>query len=562
MKILVITPKRLICGEEASYNYMFPLGLGYISATLKVSGHAVDCLNLNHCAGPLDTIIENHFHEHGDYDFVCTGGLSTNFAQVKRVVQCLRKCAGKARIILGGGLISSEPTLMFEALRPDFVVVGEGEDTIKEFMEAVQQGGDLSRVAGLGFMDSDHNLAFTPPRKPIMDLDALPWPDFEGFDFDDYLNHQKPTDLYFYDIYDQPRVYPIATSRSCPYVCTFCFHPLGNTYRQRSISSVMEEIETNVRRYRINIIAIYDELFSHRTERVIEFCSRMKQLRSQLPWECSWGCQMRVDGVSGEMLSLMRESGCYNVSYGFESCSEKVLRSMRKHITPAEIEKAVTTTLSNNISLQGNFIFGDRAETLTTANETLSFWKKHPAAGIILTFISPYPGTALYAHCIQKGIIKDKLDFIENHIFDTLNMSDEMTDDEFETLQVQVYELSVKNCQTAIPKKISRKDDGTYSLSVSCPHCHEGMTYGNYVLPNKHLFNVMTYCRKCRKRFYMVSGAYRFITKSLCIALSLLPMATKRWLYRCMERFKQWVIAKLMTGKWNGAKIKQMLGMG
>jgi tRNA A37 methylthiotransferase MiaB len=474
----------------------------------------------------------------------------------------LRKYAGKGKIILGGGLISSEPRLMFEALQPDFVVLGEGEETAREFMEVLRQGGDLSQVDGIGFTDRNHRLVFTTPRKPIMNLDALPWPDFEGFDFDTYLDHQKPTDLYFYDIYDQPRVYPIVTSRSCPYVCTFCFHPLGNKYRQRSMDSVMEEIETNVRRYKINIISIYDELFSHRTERVAEFCSRMKRLRTELPWECSWGCQMRVDGVSSEMLSLMRDSGCYNVSYGFESYSDKVLRSMRKHITPAAIEKAVTTTMTSNISLQGNFIFGDRAETVATATETLSFWKQHPAAGIILTFISPYPGTELYAHCLQKGIIKDKLDFIENHIFDTLNMSDEMTNDEFEALQVQVSELSVRKCQMAIPRTVSRQSDGAYSLTVVCPHCHESITYRNYALPNRLLFNIMTYCRKCRKRFYMVSWAYRFLARSIIIGLSLLPLPTKRWIYRGAERFKQWVIRKLMTGKWNGVRIKQMLGMG
>ena len=72
------------------------------------------------------------------------------------------------------------------------------------------------------------------------------------------------------------------------------------------------------------------------------------------------------------------------------------------------------------MAITGNFIFGDRAETLETANETLDYWKKnHDLFGtsISLGFIEPYPGTALYKHCLSKGLITDEIDFVENHIF-------------------------------------------------------------------------------------------------------------------------------------------------
>ena len=359
-----------------------------------------------------------------------------------------------------------------------------------------------------------------------MDLDSLPLPDFEGFEFETYLNNQEPTDMFSYDLHDFPKVYPIIYSRSCPYLCTFCFHPLGNKYRQRSIDNIMQELEYAIKRYRINNIAIYDELFSHDKERVYEFCRRIKELFKQISWECKWGCQMRVDGLDEELLRTLKDAGCYMVSYGFESYSQTVLNSMKKHVTPEQINKAVQLTLKSNISIQGNFIFGDKAETIHTASETLNYWKNNIPAGIILTFINPYPGTALYKNCVERGIIKDKLDFIENHIFDVINMTDGMTDSEFEKLKLDIFEAELKFRMDVIPISLKKiKDTGAYDIRVKCPHCNENVEYGNYKIRHKSFFNIMMYCKQCRRRFFLSSRLYQYVTKSY---LLLSPFMSRR----------------------------------
>ena len=514
MKLLIVVPRSGTGELSADYRYLFPLGLAYISSVLKKAGHDVDCLNLNHCDGSVEELMNRSLSKK-QYDYVLTGGLSTSYKQIKLVSDAVHTLGQGVGLILGGGLISSEPELMFNTLQPDYIVIGEGEKTTCELLECLGNEGDIENIAGIGCRNNQGEFICTKPQTPIDDLDSIPYPDFEGFEFDKYLARMRPNDQYFYDLFDYPRVYPIVCSRSCPFLCTFCFHPVGNKYRQRSVNSIIDELSSVVKRYRINTIAIYDELFSNNRDWLYEFCHRFKQIAAELSWECRWSCQMRVDKLDDEMLKTMKDAGCYMVSYGFESYSQTVLDSMKKHVTPEQINKAVQLTLKSNISIQGNFIFGDKVETIHTASETLNYWKNNNLAGIMLIFINPYPGTALYKHCLEKGVIKDKLDFIENHISDVINMTDEITDSEFEKLKIDIFEAELKYRMCAIPVSVEkRKDTGTYNIQVKCPHCGENIEYRNYTIRYKLFFGFKMYCRQCRRRFFLMSRLYQYVTKS------------------------------------------------
>ncbi len=263
---------------------------------------------------------------------------------------------------------------MSRALNADYSIIGEGEEAIVDLLSCLENNDNLSMVKGICYLDNG-NYFLTEERKQINDLDSIPWPDYESFNYNNHLASMKPTDQYYYDIFDYPREYPLVASRSCPFLCTFCYHPSGNKYRQRSVDSIMEELKERIPKYKINIVGIYDELFSNNKERLYEFCRRFKEFADTLPWEVKWGCQMRVDSLDEKLLETMKDSGCFMVSYGFESYSPKILKSMKKYIKPEQIHNAIHKTLDKGISIQANFIFGDVAETMDTAMETLNFWK-------------------------------------------------------------------------------------------------------------------------------------------------------------------------------------------
>ena len=510
MKILMVAIRFNFHNlKNADFNYHMPVGLAYISAVLKKNGYEVKWLNLNHHDGTVDELIKKKLSQE-KYDFILTGGLSIFYPTIKDCVKSFRRHAPYARIVLGGGAISSQPELTFKLLRPDYIVIGEGEMTIVELLQCLGKGGNLNEVAGIGYPGSDGKLVLTRAREAIKDIDFLPYPDYEGLGIDTYLDHAipRPTDA-FYDLLDSPRTSPLVSSRSCPYSCTFCFHPIGKVYRQRSVSNIMDELNFAIKRYKINIIFIFDELFSYDKERVYEFCKQIKDLFKTIPWEVRWNCQIRVDKLDEELLTTMKDSGCYILSLGLESYSPTVLASMHKKITPQQIDQTLQMTHRLNMTVQGNFIFGDVAETTETAYETLNYWKKsiYSGGGLNLGFISPYPGTALYHHCLTKGIIKDEADFLENittYIARPINMSNTMTDKEFEILQRDIFEAERKHHKYVKPLSVIANND-TKEIHVKCPHCNVISIYKNFTF-DKYAYGLqMICCRNCRMRFYLMS---------------------------------------------------------
>ncbi len=475
---------------------MIPVGLAYISASLKRAGHDVEGIVYG---DPTD--LSGRIP--GNFDFIAMGGLSSQYRQLKAIAGLAREAGLK--LIGGGGIVTSEPELMSRALELDYAVIGEGETGVVELLACLEGGGNLRDVAGIGFFEGGE-FVLTAEREQDDRLDLLPYPDYEALGYLDHLETVRPSDQYFLDLFDYPREYPIITSRSCPFMCTFCYHPVGDKYRKRSVDSIIEELGAVIPKYRINVVSIYDELFSYDEERVYEFCRKFKALAATFPWEIRWNCQMRVSGLKDDMLDDMRDAGCYAVSYGFESYSPVVLKSMKKGIKPEQIHHAVHATADRGISIQGNFIFGDKAETKGTALETLEFWKDHKETGILLAFIIACPDSAMYRHCIAKGLIKDRLDFIENHLFDIMNMT-ELPDGEFLGMQALVRKYSMMYTSNAVPLERTPT-----SLTMKCPHCGGVTEYGNFVVTGSRM-NKMMYCRKCRKRFFAVSRMHHVLSR-------------------------------------------------
>ncbi len=506
MKILLIIPRYNLTNKP-NYQYAFPLGLGYISSVIKQAGYDVDCLNLNHLNGTIEELVKKTLDKK-KYDLVGSGHIGIGYAVIEKIINAVKNHQSKPKFILGGILITSEPEIMFNSLNPDFGILGEGELTIIELIKCLENKGDLKKVEGICFKDENGKLIFTKPRTPIMDLDSLPFPDLDSMDFKNFLNNQS-SDVNFNEL-DYPKSYYILCSRGCPYQCTFCYHSTGPKYRLRSLDNIFEEIREAVKKYNINSLAILDDLFSIDRERLLEFCRRIKELDKEIGYEINWSSQMNVNSVDKKMLETLKDSGCHVISFGFESYSREVLNSMKKPITPEQIDRAVKLSFEVGIGLQGAFIFGDTAETKETAKQTLDYWKNNCKGQIRLGFIQPYPGSEIYGYCIKKGIIKDKLDFIKNKIAHTnwFNMTEKMSNEEILQLKKDIIEAR-KYYPYSIPLNIKKEKDKKYSVKVKCPFCKEIIEYKNCYFDNILRYNLLSVCKKCYMRFFTVSKIYK-----------------------------------------------------
>jgi len=510
-RVLIIVPRYVPYKVKAYYE--FPLGLAYISASLKRAGHEVDVLNLNHYEGSPRELIQKKFSEQ-NYRYAMSGGLSAHYKQLKGIVENVRGVSKNAIVVLGGGVMSSTPELMYIHLNPDYMVLGEGEITIVELLSEIESGGkNLKSVKGIGFRNTDGELVITRSRESIDDLDSLPWPDLEAFEFETYLKCQGPNDNLYQYIHDEPRFYPIISSRGCPYNCTFCYHPLGRKYRSRSVEDFLKEAETVVDKYGVNNLAIFDELLSAKRDRLLALCKGLKKLSHKVRWMC----QLRVDSIDQGLLHIMRDSGCFMISYGFESASDTVLSSMKKYITVKQIEEALKMTRKARVGIQGYFIFGDTAETYETAKETLDFWYRYQDYHITMGYIRPYPGSELWKREVQNGHLSNfekQLDFLDSCIAAPPNLS-RMNDSEWFDLQYSVQRATILNDNFSESISSFQEDeDGMYTFTIKCVHCKEEVVYRHFKQRILGIFKIT--CRKCNQEsnvspliFHHVSEDYK-----------------------------------------------------
>jgi radical SAM superfamily enzyme YgiQ (UPF0313 family) len=448
--------------------------------------------------------------------------------------------------VVGGGIMTAQPDIMFKLLQPDFGIIGEGEMTALDLVNHIEGNGlKLEDINGLVYKD-DQYIVINKAREQIKDLDALPFPDYASFGYEEYLDHIKPTDYIAYDIVDKPRYYPILAGRSCPFGCTFCFHPIGNKYVQRSVDNIMDEIKQNVEKYNINIIFIYDELFSHDRERMIDFCTKFKAYSDTLPYKLWFYCNNHVDSTTDETLKIMKASGAYLLSFGLESYSQVVLDSMKKHTTPERINKIVHLMRENELGLQGGFIFGDVAETMETAKETLDFLKdnrKLIGTGVVSTFIIPFQGTPIYKQCVREGIIKDEIQFIKDrevsgyNLLNPMNMT-KLSDEDFEKLKEKVY--TENSTSGAYATSISEWVDsnGDICITVKCPYCGKISRLMNIPTPQGGSIQNIG-CRHCFYRFNLVSQRYYIVNLLITI------MGFKRILW--LNNLRHAIIRRLMN---------------
>jgi len=403
LNILLVIPRYKTYGSHG--HYVMPLGILYVSSYLKTSQVAnVQTLNLNHRKGDEEDVLARLIYEH-NIDVFAIGGLSGEYTDIARMVQYARKIKPQIYIVVGGGIMTADPKVTMDSMPEiDFGVIGEGEVTVVELMETLAKNHSLNHINGLILRDKEKYI-ITSPRIELVELDKLPFPDYEGFDYGIYLEENP-------DISDEGRKYSqvsVIGARSCKYNCTFCFHPSGTTYRQRSLDSIFAEIDYLISHYNISYIALREELFATDNKRVKEFCERIE------PYNFDWSIQLRIDSIDRELVDLLKNTRCRYVFVGVESASNEVLRSMRKGINLQQVEIALNMLDSAELNSRSGIIFGDSAETFETAIYSLNWFNANSLRyRMFVDMVIAFPGSILYKKACQSGVISDPVQFLKD----------------------------------------------------------------------------------------------------------------------------------------------------
>ena len=380
-----------------------PLGLAYVAAVLEREGVDVDLLDAHALGMDVEDILSYVAEKRPAV--VGLTVMTFMLKNARRLAARIKEMHRPPLVVFGGAHPTILPEESITRWGADVCVRGEGERTVIELMERLEEGPERWQdIAGLSFRLGGR-IVHTAQREMIQDLDTIPFP----------AHHLLPMERYQTIHTGRKRFATVMTSRGCPGLCMFCYRPFGNELRCRSLDNVMDEVRRLVERYRVEEISILDDAFTENRERVAEFSERMLGSGLNLAWRLGNGT--RVDLIDEPLLRLMKRAGCYEVAFGVESGDDEVLRKIGKRITTSQIEAAFGACRKVGMDTIGFFMIGHPFDTIGTMKKTIDFAVKLSPTYAQFTMSTPLPGTALWKWVGKHGksLIGDdvtKLDFL------------------------------------------------------------------------------------------------------------------------------------------------------
>jgi len=407
MKVLLLNPptldnKKFIregrCTQEQGVwaTLWPPISLATIGAVLEEVGHEVrivDCAAKGMSWDELEQLINSFLPQILIW--------STGTPSIKSdldMASFIKRCSDKISTAVFGTHVTVLDRQCMDAFPDiDFIIRNEPEITSRDLVKTLQEGRDLKDITGLTFRNGTGEIVSNPPRPFIEDLDALPLPAWHLINLDFYRLPLKGK-----------RYLMISPLRGCPFKCSFCTCQTyyGKRLRKRSAESVLREIEYDTRRFGIRDFFFWTETFVVDREYVSTLCSAIIERGIQI----SWTSNSRVDTVDGPLLRLMAKAGCWMISYGIESASQKVLDEAGKGTRVEQAYEAVRYAQEAGIRTVGHFILGLPGENEESLEHTINYATQLGLDLAQFYCAVPFPGSRLYERALKEGWIKN-LDF-------------------------------------------------------------------------------------------------------------------------------------------------------
>jgi anaerobic magnesium-protoporphyrin IX monomethyl ester cyclase len=419
MKVLIINPPIRLTDKPRHIPHGLAILANVVRKKLGIAPKVIDINAHRYTDGQLESLFKTV-----DFDVVLIGGLIPVYKRIVKYAETLKKIKPGSVIIAGGSAAMSVPELLLRNSKVDVVCAGEGEKVIADLLEGLEkrQLRDLTHIKGFYFKIDD-KIIYSGDPDLLKDLDTeSDVPAYDLFPMEIYLSNP---------IVGFGRDIDFISSRGCPFECTFCYQPWGRRFRAHSVDFIIDALKRLKADYRIDFVSFQDDEFMGNPKRVYEFCDKLQRHIPGLLWSCTG----RVNLVDEYIARAMRQAGCVAISYGFESGSPHMLRSMNKKATLEEMENAVRISRKYGMMLPVSFIIGMPGEDEDTCRETAEFCVKNSLPLKSMMFATPYPGTKLFEFALRTGRIKKEgmhqfVVSLEDARDFTVNLTDAFTDEQ------------------------------------------------------------------------------------------------------------------------------------
>lgn len=409
-RLLFINP----CLRKKAPTKILPMGLAYVMTFAKEKGFAFDLLDVD-IHEYDDTYVENFIRDNR-YDVILYGSIVTHYKWIKWLTKTIKHHHPKTKIVVGNSVAGSCYEVFLKHAPADVAVIGEGEYTCMDVLDAFSAGEDLTKVPGIAYRDSEGNIVKNPPRVAC-DVAQLPLVDWSPFNVNRYVGAQRLLGMGKESGKDTILSMPVSTARGCVFKCSFCHYVYWNDpYRHRPPAHVLREIKRNMDLFGANYVNFWDDLsFASivQVERMVDAI-----LSSGLKFD--WMAAVRTDLFGNSRFSYerrlavaekMKKAGCQSLGFSLESGNREILRMMNKKVEVDFFPEHVQILKKVGITCNTSVVFGYPIETKETIKETFDMCfenKIYPSIGFLL----PLPYTGMYEYAKLHGYIKDEDAFL------------------------------------------------------------------------------------------------------------------------------------------------------
>jgi len=355
------------------------IGIGYLSSLLKTNGYSSLAIDASFDNLSFDDVRQSLL----DFqpDVIGFSAMTHEIVQTNKWANRLKGVFPNSMFLIGGPHATTGPANTLRQFTVfDILLFGEGENTLLDLLNSIDCDNiSLGSISGIAWRDNNEILV-NNPREYISNLDELPFPCY------DHIRNRIP-------------VYPIYSSRGCPYKCAFCCRVLGDKIRTRSAMNVIEEIKNGISKYHAKIVDFADEIFTLPKERAIEMCNLM--IETGLNKKIKWTALSRINGVDQGLFNTMKKAGCYKVDFGVESGNQEILDRIKKSINVADVENTIKMAKNAGLKTGSYFIIGHPYETIQTINETIDLAARINTTTVSFGIMVPYPGTEVFEMAVK-----------------------------------------------------------------------------------------------------------------------------------------------------------------
>ncbi len=423
MKVTLVQPPMILSNVKHQLLVQPPLGMAYVGACLREAGHTVRVVDgVGEGIGRLSpfrgahrvfglTIDEIVDRIEADTDVIGVGIMFSNFWPVaKALIRSLRARFPRAAIVCGGEHVTALPRFVLEDAPVDYAVIGEGEETALELVACLAGTPDsrpLEAIAGLAYRSADGSIATTPRRQRRRGLDRIPWPAWDLFPLDRYLDARLFSGM---PSESSQRPMIITATRGCPYTCKFCSNEQmwGINYFMRDPKDVVDEMEFYGREYGATDFHFQDLTLVVNGRWVHRLCDEIIARNLGITWKTISGT--RSEALDRDLLVKMSRSGCDDLVLAPESGSPEIGRITRKRVKLEKILSVarLASRLPSPMRVAGLMIIGYPEERLQDVLRTYAYVARMARAGFSTVHFhkfAAYPGCEYHDIAAREGRI-------------------------------------------------------------------------------------------------------------------------------------------------------------